>query len=93
MNNKFFQIAGPFNANEELIDKIKVEAGYDLTFIKKVGIQIPSFPSSAHLISINGQIFEIGKTNILEFNEVEITSLFFLQNEIEFAIIDLIIEG
>ena len=89
MNDKFVQITGPFTLNEEIVDKIKAETGFNFLYIKKIGIQTE--PASAHKVSINGQIFEIGKTGILEFNEVQITSLNFLQDETSFTIIDLIV--
>ena len=86
-NQKFIQIKGPFTVDEEIIDRIKAETtGFD--YIKKLGIQT----KVANKCKINNQIFEIGKTGILEFNDVEITSLSFMQDEPDATLIDCIIE-
>jgi hypothetical protein len=85
-NDKFVQLHGPFEANNELVDLIKANYS-DFTNIKKLGIQ----SISTHKCMIDGQSFEIGKTEILEFNEVSITSLYFLQDEPATTLIDCIL--
>lgn len=85
-NDKFVQVHGPFVAYEELVDRIKENAPSFLN-IKKLGIQ----SYSTHECYINGQIFEIGKTEILEFNEVEVTSLYFKQDEPATTIVDCVL--
>jgi len=87
MNNGFYQLQGPFTALEELITQIKNNSS-DFQYIKQIGIQ--SIPS--HICHINGQIFEIGKTGILEISESKITSIYFDQNETEATIIDCILD-
>lgn len=79
MNNKFVQICGPFQANKE------IDLGGT---VEHIGIY--SIPS--HICYINGQIFEIGKTQFLELNDVEINSIYFQQYESESTIIDCILE-
>lgn len=87
MNKKFIQIKGPFKTKENIISYIKDDYP-DFRYIKKIGIQT----KVSNKCNINGEIFEIGKTGILEFNDVKIISLFFLQDESEFTLVDCIIE-
>lgn len=75
INDKFIQLHGPFIWGEELVNQIK-ESYPGFQYIKKVGIQAPT----AHCCQVNGQMFEIGKTEILELSEVKITSLIFIKN-------------
>jgi hypothetical protein len=88
INDKFIQLHGPFKANEELINIIKKNYINNFNSIKKIGIQ----SISTNICCINGQNFEIGKTGILEFNEVNITSLYFKQNELATTLIDCLLE-
>lgn len=83
INDKFVQIHGPFSKNEELINIIKKDYP-DFKFIQKIGIQ----SISTNICCINGQNFEIGKTGILELNEVSITSLYFKQDELATTLVD-----
>lgn len=87
MNDKFIQVSGPFAANEDIIAKIKKDSP-NFKYIKKLGIQ----SKITHLCIIDGKEFEIGKTEILEFNNVEVTSLSFKQDEPSSTLIDCIIE-
>ena len=75
INDKFIQLHGPFTWGEEIINQIK-ENYPGFQYIKNIGIQAPV----AHRCNINVQMFEIGKTQILELSEVKITSLVFIQN-------------
>lgn len=86
INDKFVQLHGPFKKDEELVDIIKKDYPNFLN-IKKLGIQ----SVSTHFCSINGQNFEIGKTEILEFNNVGITSLYFNQDEPATTLIDCVL--
>lgn len=83
INDKFVQIHGPFSKNEELINIIKKDYP-DFKFIQKISIQ----SISTNICCINGQNFEIGKTGILELNEVSITSLYFKQDELATTLVD-----
>lgn len=85
-NNKFVQIHGPFKQGEELVDIIKKDFPSFLN-IKKLGIQ----SISTHICCIDGQNFEIGKTEILEFNEVNVTSIYFKQDEPATTLVDCIL--
>jgi hypothetical protein len=87
MNDKFIQIQGPFNARQDVISLIKQQSSNNFSFIKKIGIQ----SKVGHKCNINDCVFEIGSTEILEFDEVRISSLYFLQSEEESTIIDCII--
>lgn len=88
MNGKFIQIQSPIKANQDLIKYIKTNYDSNFKYIKKIGIQT----KMNHFISINNQRFKIGKTGILELDNVRITSLFFLQDEQFSTLIDCIIE-
>jgi hypothetical protein len=85
-NDKFVQLHGPFKKDVDLVSLIKVDYP-DFQSIKKIGIQ----SSPTNRCSINGQNFEIGKTEILEFNEVKITSIYFKQDEPESTLVDCIL--
>lgn len=86
LNDKFVQLHGPFDKEEELTDKIK-ENYPDFRGIRKLGIQ----SVKTNICCINGQDFEIGKTEILEFDEVNVTSLFFKQGEPATTLVDCIL--
>lgn len=87
MNGSYAQLQGPFNKNEDIITIMKLKFENSFRHLKRIGIQT----KPENKININGQIFEIGQTGILEFNEVEIISLYFMQDEPESTIIDCIV--
>jgi ABC-type uncharacterized transport system ATPase subunit len=87
VNDKFIQLHGPFSQNEELIDRIKKNYS-DFKSIKQIGIQ----SQSTNICCINGQNFEIGKTGILELNEVNITSIYFKQDELATTLVDCLLK-
>lgn len=87
INDKFVQIQGPFLKGEELVDKI-LKNYPNFRGIKKIGIQ----SKIKHVCCINNKEFIIGKTEILEFNNVKITSLYFNQYESKSTLIDCILE-
>lgn len=79
------QLIGPFVANTEILYLVKADAKVSaINYLTKVGICC----ERGHFVKINGVDFEIGKTGILEFEDVEITSLKFSQDEEEKAVID-----
>ena len=88
MNDKFIQIRGPFFAGQDLISYIKTEYKTNFNYIKKIGIQT----KVKNEITINNEDFEIGKTGILEFDNVQITSLSFKQDELSSTLIDCVLE-
>ncbi len=88
MNDKFVHVSGPFTAKDDIVTYIKSNYDSDMQYIKKCGIQ----SKTGNFVSINGQTFEIGKTEILELNDVKITSLYFLQDESAATLIDGILE-
>lgn len=62
------QIQGEFNPNYDLLVEMhdkRVEK------VVKVGVQL----SNDYLLKINGEYYEMGKTGILEYEDVEITEL------------------
>lgn len=87
INDKFVQVHGPFMANTEIVDIIKINYP-DFTGIKQLGIQSPY----THICCINGHNFIIGKFEILEFNDVNINSIYFKQDEPITTLIDCILE-
>ena len=87
MNNKNVQLRGPFNQDEELVDKIKAEAS-DFRSIERIGICARVRDS----VKLNNETFEIGKTGILQFDNVRITSIKFMQDENESTFVDCVLE-
>jgi hypothetical protein len=88
MNYSFIQIQGPFKKNQDIVSYIKKTINNDFKYIKKIGIQT----ETKNYVSINNKIFEIGKTGILEFDNVQINSLFFMQDEQSTTLIDCVLE-
>ncbi|MCC8068710.1 MAG: hypothetical protein LIO71_02965 [Ruminococcus sp.] len=88
MNDKFVHVSGPFTANSDVVSYIKSNYDSDMKYIKKCGIQ----SEVGNFVNINGQKFEIGKTGILELNDVKITSLYFSQDEPASSLVDGILE-
>lgn len=86
MNNRFFQLQGPFKRNEELMDKIRL-VNSNFRYIKRIGIQT----KEGNKCKINGISFEIGRNKVLEFDDVEVQSIMFSQDETEDTLIDCIL--
>lgn len=86
INDKFVQLQGSFKKNEELTNIIKKNFP-SFQNIKKIGIQ----SIEDNICCINGIDFIIGKTGILEFDNVYITSIFFRQDEPKTTLIDCIL--
>lgn len=82
-SNKIKQLHGPFDSNKNILETLD-----NFSYIKKIGIQ--SKPGTICLI--NGRNFEIGKTGILEFDEVKITSIIFTSFVDKNTLIDFISE-
>lgn len=79
------QLTGPFVANTEMLYLVKADAKVSaINYLTKVGITA----ERGSFVRINGIEFEIGKTGILEFEDVKITSLKFSKDANERAIID-----
>lgn len=87
VNDKFIQVSGPFRNGEEVIDKIKKDYG-DFRNVTHIGIQT----ETGHGIYLNGQFFEIGKTGILQFNEIQIGSIYFAQDENASTLVDCVLD-
>ncbi len=102
-NGFFGQISGPFQANQNIFEKIKTEqTNNKMNYISKIGIHYPvnfdyplnfsqnfqaadsfCFPIKVSLYDgkqKKSRIFQIGKTGILELQDVKITSIYFLNN-------------
>ena len=78
------QLVGPFNANEELYDKISAAAAQPIAYINHIGVQT----DVKNYIYINNKEYEIGKTGIYEIGNTEITSIYFAQDTDDNSIID-----
>ena len=87
-NRRTGQLKGPFIANEELVTKIGMDADFTNFYIRQLGIQT----DVGNLVSIDGDIREIGKTGIYEIGNTKIDSLFFIQDTDENSIIDYVIQ-
>lgn len=88
-NGFFGQIQGPFTANVDLFLQIQEECLNPINYITKLGIQyIGDFDLDLEgnregrqlFVEINGLDFQLGKTRMLEFQDVQINSIKFKQN-------------
>lgn len=85
MTNGFFgMIEGPFAANEEIFTKIQEQCLYPIKYISKIGIiytgNLNSIQYPRFSVKINDIQFQIGKTKMLELEDVQITSIKFTEN-------------
>ena len=86
-NGYFGQIQGPFKENTEIITDIKSQCKTTVNFISKIGIHcvrqydldITGKATPLIEVSLNFKNFIIGKTGMLELNDVQITSIMFKQ--------------
>lgn len=62
------QIQGEYNPNFDLMVEMH---GKRIEKVVKIGVQL----ANDYLLKINGKFFEMGKTGILEYEDVEITEL------------------
>lgn len=87
-NGFFGHIEGPFAANEEIFTKIQEDCAYPIDYISKLGIHyvgdvdfdIMGETMPQHFVKINGINFQIGKTRMLQLEDVEIRSIKFLED-------------
>lgn len=91
------QLLGPFEANEELYDKIKKQSIKEMLYIKHLGIQIDECTDEKQkdkqfFVFINGEEIEIGKYGVYEVGNTEITSIYFPTDMNDNTIIDYVIE-
>ena len=92
-NGFFGQIQGPFQEGDEIFAAIQAQCKNPINYITKIGIHYPGnfdfdlngifWPPSnpikyAHIL-INNIDFQIGKTRMLELEDVQITSIKFLE--------------
>ena len=73
------QITGNFTVGEIIIDtciKPIARKNREVARIVKIGIQA----DSPQTVFLNGVAFEIGKTGILQFNDINITSIIFAEH-------------
>ena len=97
INGFFGNLQGPFLANQELFTKIQEECSNQINYLSKLGIHyVGDFDLDLEgqrqgfqiFIKINGINFQLGKTRILELEDVQITSLQFEQDMPEWCYID-----
>ena len=95
-NGFFGNIQGPFAANEEIFTKIQEECKDSIDYISKLGIHyIGNFDLDIYgnfqnqlFVRINNIEFQIGKTRMLELQNVKITSIQFVTNVDDLMYID-----
>lgn len=96
-NNGFFgSVQGPFYANQQIIDIIQEQCQFSIVYLSKIGIHnqtnynldISGKATKQVIILINGEEFVLGKTGILEFDNVQIISLKFKQDVNQHLFID-----
>ncbi len=85
-NGFFGMIQSPFSANEQLIERIYNPEIYPNAYLSKIGIVYVDHHNlnvdkelQIHM-EINDKEFVLGKTGMLEFEDVKITSIKFLQD-------------
>lgn len=97
INGFFGNLQGPFLANQELFMKIQEECVNQINYLSKLGIHyVGDFDLDLEgqrqgfqiFIKINGISFQLGKTRMLELEDVQITSLQFEQDMPEQCYID-----
>lgn len=79
------QIQGNYSTGFDLVDGIRANAGSTLKKVVKVGIQIEK-GRKLRLNKDSSLIVEIGKTGILEYEDIEIRNIQILSNEEEEAL-------
>ena len=97
INGFFGNLQGPFLANQELFTKIQEECVNQINYLSKLGIHyVGDFDLDLEgqrqgfqiFIKINGISFQLGKTRMLELEDVQIISLQFEQDMPEWCYID-----
>ena len=97
INGFFGNLQGPFLANQELFTKIEEECVNQINYLSKLGIHyVGDFDLDLEgqrqgfqiFIRINNISFQLGKTRMLELEDVQITSLQFEQDMPEWCYID-----
>ena len=101
-NGFFSQLQGPFSANTELFPSIQSQCNRPIEYISQLGVHcvgnsnlnLQEMRSGQTIISnqifviINNIEFQIGKTRMLELQDVQITSIKFKQDMDENTFID-----
>lgn len=77
-----------FLANQQLLNIIQQNTRSPINYIKRLGI----FAKEGTKLKINDIQIEIGKTNIYEIDQMEITSIKFKENTSNEVILDFIIQ-
>ena len=95
-NGFFGNIQGPFAADEELFTKIQLDCKDTIDYISKLGIHyvgdfdldLSGVTWKQIFVRINGIEFQIGKTRMLELEDVEVTSIQFVNDTNDRVYID-----
>lgn len=83
----FDQENGYFPANQEIFTLIQNLTYVNIDSLERIGIEAP--PTTK--VKLNNQVIEIGKTGFYEVDNVEITSIKFVENSPKDVIIDFIV--
>lgn len=95
-NGFFGTLQGPFAANEELLILIQADCKDTIDYISKLGIHytgnynldLNGIYENQLLVRINNIEFQIGKTRMLQLEDVQITSIQFVNNTDDCIYID-----
>lgn len=95
-NGFFGQIQGPFTKNKEVFTKIQSQCLNPINYISKIGIHfvgnsdldLEGKRQGKYFVKINNIQFQLGKTRMLELEDVKITSIKFTQNVSDKVYID-----
>ena len=97
VNGFFGNLQGPFLANEELFTKIQEQCSNQINYLSKLGIHyVGDFDLDLEgkrqnrqiFVRINNIEFQLGKTRMLELQDVQITSIQFEQDMNQMCYID-----
>ena len=97
VNGFFGNLQGPFLANQELFTKIQEQCSGQINYLSKLGIHyVGGFDLDLEgkrqnrqiFIRINDIEFQLGKTRMLELEDVQITSIQFQQDMNQMCYID-----
>ena len=97
VNGFFGNLQGPFLANEELFTKIQEQCSGQINYLSKLGIHYAGDfdldlegkrQNRQIFVRINNISFQLGKTRMLELEDVQITSIQFQQDMNQMCYID-----
>ena len=101
-NGSFGSIQGPFAADEEILTRVQEDCAYQIDYLSKLGITFVGNidfvvedknyrtyrREKLAFVRINGKQFQIGRTRMLELQDVQVRSIQFVQDTDDNVYID-----